>query len=109
MPDTHDGKGIVIGFTMPTGEWVNPNHIGVDIGCGMLCVEIKSVITPDMYMDIERKIREVVPMGFAIHSNDGGVGSGTHLSAVSASLVSKKCKGIEQLVEKIGMSMETWV
>ena len=91
------------------GEWVNPNHIGVDIGCGMLCAEIKSVITPDMYMDIERKIREVVPMGFAIHSNDGDVGSGTHLSAVSASLVSKKCKGIEQLVEKIGMSMETWV
>ena len=33
MPDTHDGKGIVIGFTMPMGEWVNPNHIGVDIGC----------------------------------------------------------------------------
>ena len=67
MPDTHDGKGIVIGFTMPVGEWVNPNHIGVDIGCGMLCAEIKSAITPDMYIDIDRRIREVVPMGFEVH------------------------------------------
>lgn len=67
MPDTHDGKGIVIGFTMPVGEWVNPNHIGVDIGCGMLCAEIESTITPDMYIDIDQRIREVVPMGFEIH------------------------------------------
>ena len=68
MPDTHDGKGIVIGFTMPVGEWVNPNHIGVDIGCGMLCARITSTITPDMYMDIDQRIREVVPMGFDIHN-----------------------------------------
>lgn len=67
MPDTHDGKGIVIGFTMPMGEWVNPNHIGVDIGCGMLCARIGSTITPDMYIDIEQRIREVVPMGFELH------------------------------------------
>lgn len=69
MPDTHDGKGIVIGFTMPVGEWVNPNHIGVDIGCGMLCARITSTITPDMYMDIDQRIREVVPMGFDVHYN----------------------------------------
>ena len=67
MPDTHDGKGIVIGFTMPMDEWVNPNHIGVDIGCGMLCVEIKNTITPDMYPHIEKTIREHIPMGFNIH------------------------------------------
>ena len=69
MPDTHDGKGIVIGFTMPVGEWVNPNHIGVDIGCGMLCARITSTITPDMYMDIDQRIREVVPMGFEVHDS----------------------------------------
>ena len=66
MPDTHDGKGIVIGFTMPMGEWVNPNHIGVDIGCGMLCMEIGNTITPDMYPHIEETIRELIPMGFNI-------------------------------------------
>lgn len=33
MPDTHAGKDIVIGFTMPMTEYVNPNWIGTDIGC----------------------------------------------------------------------------
>ena len=33
MPDVHAGKGIVIGFTAPLGKFVNPSHIGVDIGC----------------------------------------------------------------------------
>ena len=46
---------------------MNPNHIGVDIGCGMLCAEIESTITPDMYIDIDQRIREVVPMGFEVH------------------------------------------
>lgn len=35
MPDTHVGKGIVIGFTMPMTAMVNPNYIGVDIGCSV--------------------------------------------------------------------------
>ena len=35
MPDTHVGKGIVIGFTMPVTRMVNPNYIGVDIGCSV--------------------------------------------------------------------------
>ena len=67
MPDTHEGKGIVIGFTMPLGDYVNPNHIGVDIGCGMLCAEITSTITPDTYKYIDQHIRKAVPMGFNIH------------------------------------------
>ena len=33
MPDTHAGKGAVIGFTMPLTDKVIPNVIGVDIGC----------------------------------------------------------------------------
>ena len=33
MPDVHAGVDIVIGFTMPLTDRVNPNHIGVDIGC----------------------------------------------------------------------------
>lgn len=33
MPDTHAGKGSVVGFTMPMTEKIIPNVIGVDIGC----------------------------------------------------------------------------
>ena len=35
MPDVHTGKGCTIGTTMSVGEYVVPNLVGVDIGCGM--------------------------------------------------------------------------
>jgi len=40
MPDAHKGAGCVIGFTADLGDKVIPNIVGVDIGCGMLCVEL---------------------------------------------------------------------
>ena len=35
MPDVHLGKGIVIGFTCPVTSFINPQHVGLDIGCGI--------------------------------------------------------------------------
>ena len=43
MPDVHAGKGCVIGFTGNLGEKVIPNIVGVDIGCGILCVELGNI------------------------------------------------------------------
>ena len=40
MPDVLAGKGCVIGFTANLGDKVIPNIVGVDIGCGMLTVEL---------------------------------------------------------------------
>ncbi len=40
MPDVHAGKGCVIGFTADLGDKVIPNIVGVDIGCGMLTVNL---------------------------------------------------------------------
>jgi len=40
MPDAHAGKGCVIGTTMTIKDKVTPNLVGVDIGCGMLCVKL---------------------------------------------------------------------
>ena len=45
MPDTHAGKGSVIGFTQMINKEnprVNPNMVGVDIGCGMLVLKISA-------------------------------------------------------------------
>ena len=106
MPDTHDGKGIVIGFTMPVGEWVNPNHIGVDIGCGMLCAEIKSTITPDMYIDIDQRIREVVPMGFEVHETGANEEYVFGPLYIIGDLLLRS--NIDDLVRKIGMIRELW-
>lgn len=65
MPDVHAGKGCVIGFTGDLGDKVIPNIVGVDIGCGMLCVELG-----DIDLDLERLdkiIRQYVPSGFEVH------------------------------------------
>ena len=61
MPDVHAGKGCVIGFTADLGDKVIPNIVGVDIGCGMLCVELGKV-----ELDLEKLdkvINENIPAG----------------------------------------------
>ena len=61
MPDVHAGKGCVIGFTADLGDKVIPNIVGVDIGCGMLCVELGNI-----ELDLEkldRVINNNVPAG----------------------------------------------
>lgn len=65
MPDSHAGKGCTVGTTMTITDKVTPNLVGVDIGCGMLTVELA-----DQYIDCEKLdsvIREMVPNGFNIH------------------------------------------
>ena len=66
MPDTHTGKGSVIGFTMPLSSTVIPNVIGVDIGCGMLSLNIGDTIRMPL-AQLDHKIRQRVPFGMAIH------------------------------------------
>ena len=67
MPDVHAGKGCVIGFTGNLGEKVIPNIVGVDIGCGMLCVELGNV---DLDLErLDKIIREYVPSGMNVHEN----------------------------------------
>ncbi len=41
MPDVHAGKGCTIGTTMTVGDYIVPNLVGVDIGCGMLTVALE--------------------------------------------------------------------
>lgn len=65
MPDAHAGKGCTVGTTMTITDKVTPNLVGVDIGCGMLTIELK-----DKYIDCEKLdsvIRTKVPNGFNVH------------------------------------------
>lgn len=68
MVDVHAGKGIVIGFTMPITNMLNPNHIGVDIGCGMLSARFSGSYKLNL-KDIDIDIKKSVPMGFNVHEN----------------------------------------
>lgn len=65
MPDVHAGAGCVIGFTADLGEMVIPNIVGVDIGCGMLTVELGK--TEIDYEALDNLIREKVPSGKNVH------------------------------------------
>lgn len=67
MPDVHAGKGCVIGFTGNLGGKVIPNIVGVDIGCGMLCIELGNI---DLDLErLDKIIREYVPSGMNVHEN----------------------------------------
>lgn len=70
MPDTHFGRGAVIGFTMPFSDRIVPNTVGVDIGCGMYATNLGA--SPFTRFDdaeaVDTAIRDAVPMGRAVHS-----------------------------------------
>ncbi len=65
MPDCHAGAGCTIGTTMEIKDKITPNLVGVDIGCGMLTVELKEkeIDLPKL----DAVINEFVPNGFNIH------------------------------------------
>ena len=61
------GKGCVIGFTADLGDKIIPNIVGVDIGCGMLTVELGQI---DIDLkELDKIIHEVVPSGRNIHEH----------------------------------------
>ncbi len=61
MPDVHAGKGCVIGFTADLENKVIPNIVGVDIGCGMLCVELGNI---ELNLEkLDNIINEHIPAG----------------------------------------------
>lgn len=69
MPDTHVGKGCVIGFTAPLDlnfPCVIPEIVGVDIGCGILSVNIGNNL-PDSFENIDNIIQKNIPMGFDVN------------------------------------------
>lgn len=65
MPDVHQGMGCVIGFTADMRDKVIPNIVGVDIGCGMLTVELGN-IELDL-PKVDKIINKEVPSGSNVH------------------------------------------
>ena len=61
MSNCHSGKGCVIGFTANLGDKVIPNIVGVDIGCGMYCINLGNININLQWLD--EGIRKEVPAG----------------------------------------------
>ena len=67
MPDVHAGKDIVVGFTVPFTDHVNPDHVGGDIGCSVSTAITDLPVNEADYPAIEKTIRENVKFGMTIH------------------------------------------
>lgn len=67
MPDVHQGMGCVIGFTADMGEKVIPNIVGVDLGCGMLTVELGKADID--FPTLDKIIKHKVPSGRNVHGS----------------------------------------
>jgi tRNA-splicing ligase RtcB len=64
MPDCHAGAGAVIGFTAKMNEYVIPNVVGVDIGCGITAYELSGVNQLNM-AELDGFVKLNIPSGFA--------------------------------------------
>lgn len=70
MPDTHAGKGCVIGFTADLGDKVIPNIVGCDVGCGVLVVNLGKVEFNDSKLsELDKFIRENIPSGLSVNDS----------------------------------------
>lgn len=63
MPDVHEGKGSVIGFTCPAPEFISPQIVGCDIGCGVTCVEFDKPLLKEQYELFNMRVQRDIPMG----------------------------------------------
>ncbi|GKX65957.1 RNA-splicing ligase RtcB [Clostridium sp. TW13] len=98
MPDTHKGASCVIGFTADLGDKVIPNIVGVDIGCGMLTVNLGKV-----QIDLEKLdniIHQHVPSGMNVH--EGRMVKFPELQNLKCYRNLKKTKRIERSIGTLG-------
>lgn len=85
MPDVHAGKGCTIGTTMEIKDKVVPNLVGVDIGCGMLCIKLKDKDID--FQALDDIIRKHVPYGMNIRNHP-------HKFISNVNLEDLKCKKV---------------
>lgn len=96
MPDYHAGKGCVIGTTITIKDKVVPNLVGVDVGCGILTVQLGEKEID--FAKLDKVIREYVPSGQQIHQEIRSVKTVNYDDFRAKSLLSK---------DKINMSLGT--
>lgn len=74
MPDVHLGKGATVGSVIASKGAVCPSAVGVDIGCGMLAVNLHRELDSFNLNEVFNKISKVVPVGFAGHAREKNIG-----------------------------------
>ena len=66
MPDVHAGNSCNVGTAYRIGSYVNPDHVGVDIGCTVSMHRLSSTVAPEDFALLDHKIREAIPTGMEL-------------------------------------------
>ena len=66
MPDVHAGNSCNVGTVYKIGTYVNPDHVGVDIGCTISMHRLSETVNPADFPLLDHRIREIVPTGTEI-------------------------------------------
>ena len=66
MPDVHAGNSCNVGTVYRIGSYVNPDHVGVDIGCTISMHRLSETVNPADFPLLDHRIRETVPTGTEI-------------------------------------------
>lgn len=67
MADCHTGAGCVIGTTLEIKDKIVPNLVGVDIGCGMLCVNLGKIQID--FEELDNFIHNNIPAGMNVNED----------------------------------------
>ncbi|MCB1143048.1 MAG: RtcB family protein [Leptospiraceae bacterium] len=72
MPDVHWGSGATVGSVFASENFIAPNAVGVDIGCGMAAVPIPTLKSESLPLEKRLKIRDriksSIPLGMNSHT-----------------------------------------
>lgn len=66
MPDVHAGNSCNVGTAYRIGAYVNPDHVGVDIGCTVSIHKMSAILSEEDYALFDHRVRESIPTGMDI-------------------------------------------
>ncbi len=80
MPDVHLGYGATVGSVVACKGAVIPGAVGVDIGCGMMAVQLPLMASdlPDSLKSLRAEIERSIPVGFTEHKRPTPESSAWH-------------------------------
>lgn len=67
MPDVHVGASGPCGLVATIGDYVCPEHVGVDIGCRVSMILLDKCLPKEKYAEFERRLKNSIPTGFNIN------------------------------------------
>lgn len=63
MPDVHAENNCNVGTAYHIGPYLNPDHVGGDIGCTISMHRLSNPVSPEDFEVLDHRIRETIPTG----------------------------------------------